>query len=240
MKLHNRHARRLLLSFIKRNPDLAIRALTQWPSRSTHSFLNMPDGPQHNFEDLDWMLVSNTTNRGLLRLDFEEAAFLFRLARNRESAQILEIGRFYGGSAFMFAVASDKNAHITSIDIAPQNDELLHAALKKHDLANKVDLLVADANQETVALSAYDLLFIDGDHSYEGVLKDYEHWKTSVKPGGFVVFHDAGASRELTTILPGPAQLMQEIVARDSDFFTRQKDVGSIAYFLRTKTPWPQ
>ena len=35
-----------------------------------------------------------------------------------------------------------------------------------------------------------DLLFIDGDHSYEGVKRDWELFIPHVKPFGVVVFHD--------------------------------------------------
>jgi hypothetical protein len=35
-----------------------------------------------------------------------------------------------------------------------------------------------------------DLLYIDGDHSFEGVLLDLEHWKDKVKKGGIIAFHD--------------------------------------------------
>jgi len=34
------------------------------------------------------------------------------------------------------------------------------------------------------------LLFIDGDHSYEGVQKDYNAWINYVKDGGTVLYHD--------------------------------------------------
>jgi cephalosporin hydroxylase len=37
---------------------------------------------------------------------------------------------------------------------------------------------------------AIDVLFIDGDHSYEGVKADFELWSTLVSPGGLVIFHD--------------------------------------------------
>ena len=37
-----------------------------------------------------------------------------------------------------------------------------------------------------------DLIFIDGDHSYEGVKADVESWLPKVKDGGIVVFHDIG------------------------------------------------
>jgi predicted O-methyltransferase YrrM len=35
-----------------------------------------------------------------------------------------------------------------------------------------------------------DFLFIDGDHTYEGVKKDYEMYSPLVKKGGLIAFHD--------------------------------------------------
>lgn len=35
-----------------------------------------------------------------------------------------------------------------------------------------------------------DMIFIDADHSYEGVKKDYEAWFSRVKIGGYFAFHD--------------------------------------------------
>jgi len=40
-----------------------------------------------------------------------------------------------------------------------------------------------------------DLLFIDGDHTYEGVKMDFEKYSPLMSPGGVVGFHD---------IVPGP------------------------------------
>ena len=36
----------------------------------------------------------------------------------------------------------------------------------------------------------YDLIFIDGDHSYEGVKRDFELYKTLLSPRGHIIFHD--------------------------------------------------
>ena len=35
-----------------------------------------------------------------------------------------------------------------------------------------------------------DLLFIDGDHTYDGIKNDYLIYNKFVKKGGFIVFHD--------------------------------------------------
>ena len=36
----------------------------------------------------------------------------------------------------------------------------------------------------------YDLIFIDGDHSYEGVKRDFELYKTLLSSRGHIIFHD--------------------------------------------------
>ena len=35
-----------------------------------------------------------------------------------------------------------------------------------------------------------DFLFIDGDHSFEGVSKDHQLYSPLVRPGGVIAFHD--------------------------------------------------
>lgn len=37
-----------------------------------------------------------------------------------------------------------------------------------------------------------DFLFIDGDHSYEGVKKDIEIWLPKLRPNGILMMHDCG------------------------------------------------
>ena len=235
MRFLLKHLRRLLVFFIKRHPKLAFDALRQ---KDGLSFKNFPDRPQRNFEDLDWLLGSNFANKGLLLLQFDEAAFLFRLVRSRPAAQILEIGRYHGGSAFLFAVAGDHNSVVTSIDIAPQNDELLQIALKKSGLAHKVQLVVGDSRAVEATVNSYDLIFVDGDHSYEGVLHDYEHWRKAVKPGGYLAFHNACSGSPQASTAPGPFRLAQEITVCDAVYFRREPDVGSLALFIRTPTPF--
>jgi predicted O-methyltransferase YrrM len=44
-----------------------------------------------------------------------------------------------------------------------------------------------------------DFLFIDGDHQYEGVRKDYNLYSRLVRPGGLIAFHD---------IVPGDEELV--------------------------------
>jgi predicted O-methyltransferase YrrM len=44
--------------------------------------------------------------------------------------------------------------------------------------------------EERLAGDKVDLLFIDGDHTYEGVKRDFEMYSPLVPPSGVVAFHD--------------------------------------------------
>jgi cephalosporin hydroxylase len=48
----------------------------------------------------------------------------------------------------------------------------------------------ADRVREIVGHIPVGLLFIDGDHAYEGVKRDWELYSPLVKPGGWIAFHD--------------------------------------------------
>lgn len=52
-----------------------------------------------------------------------------------------------------------------------------------------------------------DWLFIDGDHSYEGVKLDWDLYSNILKPGAIVIFHDTGWAE-------GVKQLIRESVIR--------------------------
>ncbi|MCX8006172.1 MAG: class I SAM-dependent methyltransferase [Burkholderiaceae bacterium] len=41
-------------------------------------------------------------------------------------------------------------------------------------------------------MNVIDLLFVDGDHSFEGVSRDWENFSPLLKPGAWVAFHDVG------------------------------------------------
>lgn len=51
------------------------------------------------------------------------------------------------------------------------------------------------------------LLWIDGDHTLEGVRRDFEAWEPFLQPGGVVAFHDA------LDPAGGPAQVIEALLA---------------------------
>lgn len=67
-----------------------------------------------------------------------------------------------------------------------------------------------------------DLLFIDGDHSYEGVKTDFELYSTLLSENGIIIIHDTDKNYEETLIVSedtkknhhrfdGPSKLIEEL-----------------------------
>ena len=62
------------------------------------------------------------------------------------------------------------------------NVTMIHGSSHDEEIKKKVSEIIGDKK--------LDFLFIDGDHTYEGVKKDFLMYKEFVKPGGWVGFHD--------------------------------------------------
>jgi predicted O-methyltransferase YrrM len=194
------------------------------------------------FEDLAFLFSSNQLSHGIASLQLDEAALLFRLARNVEpGAAVVEIGRFKGGSTLLLASALPEGAELWSYDLhvalradltGPQLDGELTAALERFGLADRVHLVVGDSRTVAPPPRAPSVVFVDGDHSYEGARADYERWRELVAPGGHLLFHDAVDTHGYGNHYPGVVRLVEE-VARDDRTLERRPDAGSIAHFVR-------
>jgi predicted O-methyltransferase YrrM len=195
------------------------------------------------FEDLAFLFTANELNHGVASLSFDEAAHLFRLARSLGPATIVEIGRFKGGSTVVFATAKHPDATLWSFDLAGERapgidgaevDAEIAATLARFDRNRGVHLVRADSRTAEHPEGGCDLLFIDGDHSYEGVRADYEHWRGALRPGGHLLFHDAAQPERYAAVSAGVTRAVEEIERSRESGFVREPGAGSIAHFRRT------
>ena len=142
------------------------------------------------FEALAFLFTSDNRNRGILRMNFDEAALLWKSVRATHGG-VLEIGRRFGGSTVLLALAAPGRT-ITSIDVAPEHASIAQAFFDRPEIAARLELLVADSRKPLPG-RRFGVLFIDGYHSFEGVLCDVEaHWN-SLQGGSplLCIFHDA-------------------------------------------------
>ena len=151
---------------------------------------------------------------------------LVEILRRLKPSTICEIGAAGGGTTFLLAHAAPKDAVIITVDLIFSERRM--AALKQFARGEqKIFCLEKDSHQiETVRAVSdclpegkLDVLYLDGDHSYEGIKTDFELFTPLVKPGGMIVFHDivpdfkTRFGIETTSYTGGVPQFWQELKA---------------------------
>lgn len=131
----------------------------------------------------------------------------YSLALKSHTCTIGEIGVRGGTSTVAFLLAAKLcNGRVYSMDLDPC--PAAHHNIKAFDLDQYWEFQCGDS-RELDFPEPLDVLFIDGDHSYEGVFADYERHSQSVKDGGVILFHDASGPS-----CPGSVQAVKEIGAQ--------------------------
>lgn len=128
---------------------------------------------------------------GALQKVGELAGFL-ALAVDHAPQVVLEIGSDHGGTLWawqqlpsvrrVLAVDLPRGGFHSGRSLDAHGVEVVYGdSHKPETLAELADLLADDS---------VDLLFIDGDHTLEGVTSDYVMYSPLVRPGGVIGFHD--------------------------------------------------
>lgn len=139
-----------------------------------------------------------------------EARQLMKLAQVIPSDRVIvEIGSYRGRSAIALARGARLGAgcRVYAIDphlefrgvrggrFGPQDQAALYANLNRAKVG--CDVAVISLSSATVARAWPEcnvgLLWIDGDHQYEGVRADVDAWLGHVAAGGVLAFHDDDA-----------------------------------------------
>ncbi len=124
--------------------------------------------------------------------------------RSSRPRVVLEIGTAGGGTLFLFTRVADTEAKIISIDLPggpfgggyPKWKTSLYKSFARR--GQRIYLLRRDSHdprtlegvKKILGGEKVDFLFIDGDHTYEGVKKDFEMYSPLVRRGGIIAFHD--------------------------------------------------
>lgn len=151
----------------------------------------------------------------------KEGNLLFKLAKKcRKGAAIVEIGSWKGKSTAYLALGSSvgNRNKVYAVDhhqgskehrkkfgkISTYND--FKRNMKKMNLEHYIIPVVAKSSDAADYFNKKaGLIFIDGDHSYSSVKKDFELWLPNLTNGGVIAFHDSnhfsGVYRALKEIL---------------------------------------
>lgn len=119
---------------------------------------------------------------------------------------VLEIGTFLGGTFYIMCKLSNPAGKKISIDcpdvIAP-GSEIVKQRYNEIDkylinFANNVVIIRDNSKsdecirklEKELQSESLDFIFIDGDHTYDGVKSDFLSYKKYLKDGGYIAFHD--------------------------------------------------
>lgn len=125
----------------------------------------------------------------------QEILCFLELASGIAPRVVMEIGTAQSGTNFLLGEVLTSAELILAVDLKVRNQPLLNAfsrpSLKRVCIEGSsygVDTVARV--REVLAGRSIDVLFIDGDHTYEGVKADFDAYLPLVSDGGLIAFHD--------------------------------------------------
>lgn len=133
------------------------------------------------------MNIKKIVEESRASIEKEDLRIFLQLTLLIKPKYILEIGTWKGYSAETWISAFEPQKFVTI-----EKESKFPDALEIENINYKY-FWNTDSHNNDIQFNTepYDFLFIDGDHSFEGVTKDWEMYRPLVHKGGIVVFHDA-------------------------------------------------
>jgi predicted O-methyltransferase YrrM len=160
-----------------------------------------PDDPIQAYEFI------SAFNYGEVRINpfqiREEILALLEFLGDETPRRIIEIGTAQGGTLFLLTRVAAIDAVLVSVDIPGgsfgggyrRTNGRLYKSFAR--AAQTIHLIRSDSHTEETKVAVAealgglaDFLFIDGDHTYEGVRNDFTLYEPLVRDGGTIALHD--------------------------------------------------
>lgn len=147
----------------------------------------------HDFDEYFWF-ARRWLGVGSVQLPEEIGPVLTYLAEESPE-HVCEIGTEHGGTTLLLSQLLPSVSVMIGVDLFIKNRPILERLRREHQrfhLINGSSCAPETLSKITKLLdgSRLDVAFIDGNHSYEGVLQDFLLYRHLVRENGFVVFHD--------------------------------------------------
>jgi len=137
-------------------------------------------------------------------LTLQERCQIYLLTKNRKT--VVEIGSYIGASACCFGAAIKSRTDRGQIycidtwnnDAMTEGNRNTWQEFQNNTASYKAHIVPIRGfsteviDQVAANIKSVDLLFIDGDHSYDGVKADWDAYRGFLQTGSIVVFHDWG------------------------------------------------
>jgi predicted O-methyltransferase YrrM len=170
---------------------------------------------------LRWLLHACHLSTPSTQVSSAEQAALTRYAAGRRS--VVEIGVMQGASTAQLRAVIHPDGVVTGIDPHPPGrlglnfDRLIALAeINRHPRGTASLIRRSSADAARDWNTPIDFLFIDGDHSWQGIREDWENWSRHVEPSGIVALHDSRPFPGRTTL--DSVKYVEEVVRHDPRF----------------------
>ena len=129
-----------------------------------------------------------TRGRFIIKQNWTEAALLWKYSKLTKG-NIVEIGRFHGGSTVLLIEATrDTDRKVISID--PEDAYINKKCREVFNEAGDRLQLINEYSENVVMQSNYELLFIDANHRYPHIKNDTVRFWDNLEMNGYVLYHD--------------------------------------------------
>jgi predicted O-methyltransferase YrrM len=147
---------------------------------------------------------------------------LARYATGRR--RVVEIGVWHGVTTKRLRAAMASDGELTAVDPFPVGrlgfsmpERIAHTEVAR--VPNAVVRWVRKTGAEAAAgHRSVDFVFIDGDHSEEGLLADWGAWSSLVEPGGIVALHDSRSTPQRPIDDAGSVRVTARVIVPDPRF----------------------
>jgi predicted O-methyltransferase YrrM len=142
----------------------------------------------------------------------DEKSTLYRLARRTHGQTFVEIGSYLGASSCCIAHALRHRrgtARLYCVDTWMNDGQSEGRRDTFEEFGRNTEafrhVIVALRGESTDVASTFDrpidFMFVDGDHSLEGVKGDWDAWSPHLAAGAMVIFHDIGWSEGVQKVV---------------------------------------
>jgi predicted O-methyltransferase YrrM len=174
---------------------------------------------------LHWLLHAARLAPARTQVHADELAALLRHAAGARAA--VEIGVYHGATTARLRTVLSADGVLTAIDPHPPGrlGVSFERAVAQREVRRSHGARVewARATSDRVAAqwaTPVDFLFVDGDHTWNGIAADWTGWRPWLAAGARVALHDAAAVPHEP--LHDSVRYTTEVIAADPDFVVRE------------------
>ena len=151
-----------------------------------------------------------------------EAELEVLLASAAKARTIVELGTFEGKTAVALAKVSPGDVYTVDPFIPGRlgvcyGCVIAHVARRRAKVANLHFLRGFSHDVAPSFDDPVDMIFIDANHSYDAVRRDWEDWTPKLRAGGIVAMHDVRVASNSSVRL-GSMDFFERVVASDTGY----------------------